>query len=358
MAGFFNWFKRDEEPNRQDPAMQHAFAEQEAFAQSPVYPVNAFEQAGTHDPHAQVHHDTYEQARPFDDAEQQPMSPEPAASEPVEPVEFAASIDETQPSVPQPEPIAAVNPRPRDRSRDTARHVGGAFVDELPIGESGRRPELRDPDDDTASHDEPRGEDTAVAAVFDDTAYDDGPSSEDAAFAAAFDDAAVAAAYEDSAESQHAASPSPASEHPDAETPSTEPNIGADPATEGTSPMAQLDQTVNELLSIDGATGAAIVDIDSGMALAFGGAPGFDLSVAAAGNSNVVRAKMTTMRDIGLTGEIEDIMITLNAQYHLINILASEGTAGLFIYLTLDRAKANLALARHKLKQVAKQVSV
>ncbi|MDR7293322.1 hypothetical protein [Pseudoglutamicibacter albus] len=109
--------------------------------------------------------------------------------------------------------------------------------------------------------------------------------------------------------------------------------------------MAQLDQTVNELLSIDGATGAAIVDIDSGMALAFG-------------NSNVVRAKMNTMNDIGLNGRIEDIMITLNDQYHLVNILATEGTAGLFLYLTLDRAKANLALARHKLKQVAKQVSV
>ncbi|MGO1320934.1 MAG: hypothetical protein ACTII7_12200 [Galactobacter sp.] len=122
--------------------------------------------------------------------------------------------------------------------------------------------------------------------------------------------------------------------------------------------MSSLDQSIQDLLAIDGATGAAIVDLSSGMALAHGGAPGFDLEVAAAGNSNVVRAKLSTMRDIGLDGSIEDIMITLDSQYHLINILNSGGNDGLFIYLVLDRTKANLALARHKLNRVAAATSV
>lgn len=226
--------------------------------------------------------------------------------------------------------MAAVNPRPRDRSRYNARHSGGSFFDNLPIGESGRRPELRVLDENKVKKDK-------------------SPTSEDNAFAPAF---------EDSTEPTGSAVRSSVSAQSETETASTDAIDGAAPGNEGKTPMAQLDQTVNELLSIDGATGAAIVDIDSGMALAFGGAPGFDLNVAAAGNSNVVRAKMNTMNDIGLNGRIEDIMITLNDQYHLVNILATEGTAGLFLYLTLDRAKANLALARHKLKQVAKQVSV
>jgi hypothetical protein len=117
--------------------------------------------------------------------------------------------------------------------------------------------------------------------------------------------------------------------------------------------MSQIDSSIQDLLSIDGATGAAIVDIASGMALASGGTPGFDLDIAAAGNSNVVRAKLATMEDIGLRSTIEDLMITLDSQYHLINVLNTSDTQGLFIYLVLDRAKANLALARHKLSRIA-----
>ncbi|MCO7220243.1 MULTISPECIES: hypothetical protein [Klenkia] len=122
--------------------------------------------------------------------------------------------------------------------------------------------------------------------------------------------------------------------------------------------MAQLDTVIASLLEIEGASGAAIVDADSGMALAAGGSPGFDLNVAAAGNSNVVRAKLRTIGDLELNDEIEDILITLKGQYHLINVLQGAGNAGLFIYLVLNRATANLALARHKLRAVAKDVNV
>ncbi len=122
--------------------------------------------------------------------------------------------------------------------------------------------------------------------------------------------------------------------------------------------MAQLDNVIAELLAIEGANGAAIVDIDSGMALAFGGTPGFDLNVAAAGNSNVVRAKLRTINDLEIKEEIEDVLITLQHQYHLINVLKGQGNSGLFIYLVLNRVTANLALARHKLRAVAATVSV
>ena len=122
--------------------------------------------------------------------------------------------------------------------------------------------------------------------------------------------------------------------------------------------MAQLDNVIADLLAIEGANGAAIVDIDSGMALAAGGTPGFDLNVAAAGNSNVVRAKLRTIQNLELKDEVEDILITLQNQYHLINVLKGQANTGLFIYLVLNRVTANLALARHKLRAVAATVSV
>ena len=122
--------------------------------------------------------------------------------------------------------------------------------------------------------------------------------------------------------------------------------------------MSSLDDALQQLLAIEGATGAAIVDYGSGMALAQGGNPSFDLGIAAAGNSNVVRAKLTTMRDLGVTDEIDDILITLSSQYHLINVLNTQSASGLFIYLVLNKAAANLALARHKLKGIAAQIEV
>ncbi len=122
--------------------------------------------------------------------------------------------------------------------------------------------------------------------------------------------------------------------------------------------MSSLDQSIQDLLSIEGATGAAIVDLGSGMALASGGNPGFSLDVAAAGNANVIRAKLRTMSDLEVSDEIDDILITLGRQYHLINVTNDDTTKGLFVYLVLNRSTANLALARHKLKLVANSMTI
>src|SRR5580704_3538193 len=70
-----------------------------------------------------------------------------------------------------------------------------------------------------------------------------------------------------------------------------------------------------------------------------------DLDVAAAGNTEVIRAKMRTMESLRLDDAIEDILITLRKQYHLIRLLKnSRDEQGLFLYLVLERQKANLAL--------------
>ncbi|MFJ9776056.1 hypothetical protein ACIRVF_33270 [Kitasatospora sp. NPDC101157] len=113
------------------------------------------------------------------------------------------------------------------------------------------------------------------------------------------------------------------------------------------------------MTSIEGAIGAALVDYNSGMALAtLDGPGGLDLNVAAAGNTDVVRAKMRTMDMLGLQDGIEDILITLSSQYHLIRPLAGRTGKGLFLYLALDKGRANLAMARHQLTRVEADLEV
>jgi hypothetical protein len=110
---------------------------------------------------------------------------------------------------------------------------------------------------------------------------------------------------------------------------------------------------MEELLTLDGAMCCALVDSESGMMLGSAGA-GVDLEVAAAGNTEVVRAKLKTVRRLGLNDLIDDILITLGKQYHLIRPIArKEGT---FLYYVLDRNKSNLALSRRKLSEVEKQI--
>lgn len=119
--------------------------------------------------------------------------------------------------------------------------------------------------------------------------------------------------------------------------------------------MANIKQTMDELMHCDGAMCAALVDYNSGMILGQGGS-GLDLELAAAGNTELVRAKLKTMRLLGLEGAIEDILITLSKQYHILR--PSSHHEGLFLYLVLDKSKANLALARRKVQDVEDQLVV
>jgi hypothetical protein len=121
-----------------------------------------------------------------------------------------------------------------------------------------------------------------------------------------------------------------------------------------------IEAALKEAMNIDGALGACLVDWESGMSLgAVGGGKYLDLDVAAAGNTEVIRAKMRTMESLRLDDTIEDILITLTKQYHLIRLLkSSRNEQGLFLYLVLDRQKANLALARHSLKRIEADISL
>lgn len=119
--------------------------------------------------------------------------------------------------------------------------------------------------------------------------------------------------------------------------------------------MATAKEAISKLMEIDGILGASIVDSNSGMMLASAG-NGINLELAAAGNTEVVRAKRKTMRTLGLAEAIDDILITLTKQYHLIRPLASNDA--MFIYVALDKAKANLALARHQLSAAEKDLTV
>ena len=120
--------------------------------------------------------------------------------------------------------------------------------------------------------------------------------------------------------------------------------------------MSDIEYALNQAANIKGAFAVAIVDYDSGMTLGSrGGSAEFDLDVAAPGNSEVVRAKFDVMQKLGLRETIEDILITLDTQYHLIRPIYSNSDDKLFFYLVLNRQQANLAMARRDLRMIGQR---
>jgi predicted regulator of Ras-like GTPase activity (Roadblock/LC7/MglB family) len=107
---------------------------------------------------------------------------------------------------------------------------------------------------------------------------------------------------------------------------------------------------LSALTELSGFIGACVVDSDTGMVMAMESRGTLDLELAAAGNTEVVRSKRRTIASLKLKDEIEDILISLKTQYHLIRLLNSNDRV--FIYVALDRRQANLALARMTIQRV------
>jgi hypothetical protein len=146
----------------------------------------------------------------------------------------------------------------------------------------------------------------------------------------------------------------------------TEPAVSPDPSTDQSAhanprkdhTMGNVDVILKDAMQIDGAIGVALVDYESGMTLGQSGGSMFNLEVAAAGNTDVVRSKLRTMEALGIHEAIQDILITLDSQYHLIHLLSSTNGTGLFLYLALRKDAANLAMARHQLANLERRLEI
>ncbi|MCI1186773.1 hypothetical protein MON38_05035 [Hymenobacter sp. DH14] len=118
------------------------------------------------------------------------------------------------------------------------------------------------------------------------------------------------------------------------------------------SPAGKVVQDV--LNDLPGLLAVAVVDINSGMALAsHSNSPSLNPETAAAYNTEVVKQKQKAMSALKLTGEnIEDILITLSNQLHLIKLAGTK-----FIYLAVNSRDTNLAIAREVLRSSAEQLN-
>lgn len=118
--------------------------------------------------------------------------------------------------------------------------------------------------------------------------------------------------------------------------------------------MANTD--ITGLSGIGGFIGACLVDSETGLMMASEGGGKLDLEAAGAANTEVVKAKLSAIEMLGLDDNIDDILITLGKQFHLIRPLAKNPTV--FLYVALDKKSANLGMARVQVKNVEKELAL
>lgn len=112
--------------------------------------------------------------------------------------------------------------------------------------------------------------------------------------------------------------------------------------------MPNMKQTLDEALTIDGAIAAAVANWDAGLCLAsVGGGHRLNIGAAAAGHCRVLKARMASAA-AGASRAIQELLITLEDQVHLIRPLRRGER--LFLCLAIDRATGNLGVARHRLQ--------
>ncbi len=101
---------------------------------------------------------------------------------------------------------------------------------------------------------------------------------------------------------------------------------------------------LGELLLLDGARYVSLIDYNSGITLKAVGRP-------SVGNTEIVRSMMMTLRTLGVVKQdVEDVLLTLKNEYHIIR--PAHAKKGTFLYYVLNRQKANLVLSRLKLKEI------
>lgn len=120
------------------------------------------------------------------------------------------------------------------------------------------------------------------------------------------------------------------------------------PAAPASTERMTIQESLDSLMALQGALCAALVDSGSGMILGQSGA-GLNMDIAAAGATEAVRAKLATMSLMGMTDTIDDMIITLSTQYHVVRPLTRDPKV--FLYVIVDKAQSNLAMARYKVTE-------
>ena len=116
-----------------------------------------------------------------------------------------------------------------------------------------------------------------------------------------------------------------------------------------------LEQFIEDVQSnVPGYIATSVTEVATGVCyISHSNSDKFDPEIASAFNLEVAKAKQNAIKALNLDSKIQDILITLDGQIHIID-LSENGEY--FIYLAVDSTKANLGMTRALLKKYKKDI--
>lgn len=136
--------------------------------------------------------------------------------------------------------------------------------------------------------------------------------------------------------------------------------------------MSGIDECLLEAMALPGARGAALVEWISGLSLGQAGdVPDGGHEAAAAGTAEFARLAVelpafvppeaagpagAVVPETGKGLPVEDLIVVTRTGYHLLRFVEAPFDGGVFLHVWLDRAHANLALALHRIRDLAERL--
>ena len=117
--------------------------------------------------------------------------------------------------------------------------------------------------------------------------------------------------------------------------------------------MSALSESLRDVLDVAGVRTAALVDIGTGLVVCAVGDGGASFPAAAAGLADEARSAMSAFGPAQAGGDLDEVAVTTGSRFLLSRILDSRPGEGLLLFVDLDRAQTNMALASWQVGRAA-----
>lgn len=118
------------------------------------------------------------------------------------------------------------------------------------------------------------------------------------------------------------------------------------------------DASLAPVAEIDGFRLASLVDASTGMVLAaIRDQEDASLAAVTAGAADIASVLAMLSSELGADDGLEDVMVTFGTRFHLIRLIPDGSGQQVILLVVLDRARANLALARREIRDFCVSVT-